>query len=136
MSHYWDSGQVKARLANLFKADLGFMKSANLAGQMVTRHWAQSSGNNYDQMTLGILVSSAQSLLDQDPASAESSVYLWCHQKVTSKRGSWFFSIGTTVPEIRAAYNWLMQKATALAEKTGETAFLEFCRSISESRKD
>jgi hypothetical protein len=128
MSQYGDTGQVKARLSELFKADIGFMKSANLAGEMVTRHWDHSWGDNYDQRALCILVSSAKSLLIHNPNSAENSVYLWCHQKATSKRSSWFFSIGTTAADVSTAYNWLTQKATSLAEQTGETIFLNCYR--------
>ena len=125
MSKFRDTGEVKRRISILFRDDLGFIKSANLAGQMVTQHWNHSVGDNYDQRALCILAASAGTLLNIHPASNEVMTYLWCHQKVTSKRGSFFFSIGTTDIERRAAHEWFMQKANVFAEQTKQTNYFQ-----------
>jgi hypothetical protein len=125
MSRYWDTGEVKSRLSGLFKAELGFMKSANLAGEMVTRYWNESHGENYDQRALCVLFKASRALLKQDPNSAESAIYLWCHQKATSQQKRWFFAIRTGPFDVLGAARWFITKATRFAEETGETKFLE-----------
>jgi hypothetical protein len=119
MAHYRDSGEVKSRISQLFKNDLGFTKSANLAGEMVTRHWRDCQGDNYEKHTLSILVASANALFDPIPNENELSVYLWCYQKVHEKRG-WFFSIKTSWDDRYKASKWFMEKARHFAQQTGQ----------------
>jgi hypothetical protein len=109
MSQYWDAGRVKSTLSELFN-ELGYVKSANLAGEMVTRHWGESRGDNYDQRALSVLVTSAMTLYNPFDNENERLTYLWCHQKIHKKRG-WFFSIATSRDDISAAFSWYMQKA-------------------------
>ena len=127
MTQYWDEGEVKLRLSNLFKPDLGFIKSANLAGEMATMSWfdvmQQYRDCNYEQKALVCLIAAANSLLQPHPPNS-ISVYLWCHQKVMAKRG-WFFSIGATAVDKLAACQWLLQKADVFADQTGQSKFLK-----------
>jgi hypothetical protein len=88
MSEYRDTGQVKARLSGLFKAELGFMKSANLAGEMVTKRRGDCRGDNYDQLALSVLVASAHILVSPFIKRDELLVYLWCHRKFIGRLGS------------------------------------------------
>jgi hypothetical protein len=130
VSESFDSGRVKAILAKLFKEDLGFIKSANLAGEMFKKHWEYSIeiGDNENQKALCILADAASMLtagVFYDPNVG--AVYLWCHQKATGKRGL-FFSIGTTESDKAAASIWLMKKAAAFATQTGETQYFRKLR--------
>ena len=128
VSEYFNSGRVKAILAKLFKEDLGFIKSANLAGEMLKKHWKHSIGDNKNQKALCILADAASMLNSfafYDPNVG--AVYLWCHQKATGKRGL-FFSIGSTKSDKSAASNWLMNKAAAFATQTGETQYFRKLR--------
>jgi hypothetical protein len=65
VSEFSDSGRVKAILAKLFKEDLGFIKSANLAGEMLKKHWENSIeiGDNSNQKALCILADAASMLI-------------------------------------------------------------------------
>lgn len=123
VSEYFDSGRVKAILATLFKKELGFIKSANLAGEMVNKHGKYSEGDNDNQKALCVLTDAA-SMLNAVAFydSNVGAVYLWCHQKATGKRWP-FFSIGTTHSDKLAASIWLMEKAAALATQTNETVY-------------
>jgi hypothetical protein len=111
-------------LSKLFKAELGFMKSANLAGEMVTRRWGESRGDNYDQRALSVLVASASALCDPTLNQSELVTYLWCHQKVHKNLGL-FSSVATAMGDRSAAAHWFMQKAKNLAEETRQTEFFK-----------
>lgn len=118
-----ERGTVKSRLSKLFKSELGFIKSANLAGKMVDKHWMNSHGENVNQKSLSVLVSAASTLkggIVQD--ADEISTYLWCHQKVTGKRGM-FFAIGTSLQDMMSAHIWYMMKGLTFAKEVGEEAF-------------
>ena len=124
MSKYFDAGEVKARLSKLFEANLGCIKSANLAGEMVTRHWDHSQSDNENQRALSVLVAAATTLHSDFADPNEIAVYLWSHQKATAKRGL-FFSIGTAESDKLKAYIWFIHKAEIFAEHTGESVFFE-----------
>jgi hypothetical protein len=127
MSEYRDAGQVKARLSGLFKAELGFMKSANLAGEMVTKHWSESRGDNCDQKVLSVLITSANALFSPFAKRDEVLAYLWCHQKVHRSIG-FFSTVATSDDDRTAAWKWFLQKAEDFAEKTGQAEFLDTLR--------
>ena len=121
MSKFRDTGEVKARLSGLFKPELGSIKSANLAGEMVTRHWAECRGDNYDQQALSILAASRNALFSPI-ITDELLVYLAGHQKAHRKIG-FFSGVKTTKDDRLAAADWFKQKATDFGEKTGQTWF-------------
>src|SRR6516225_12391315 len=59
-----DEGLVKAMLTSLFRSDLDFMKSANLAGHMTTNLWKETQRNttqpeNVAQIAISILISAS-----------------------------------------------------------------------------
>jgi hypothetical protein len=59
-----DEGLVKAMLANFFRSDLGFMKSANLAGHMTSNLWKEAQRNaiksdNVVQTAISILMNAS-----------------------------------------------------------------------------
>jgi hypothetical protein len=112
-------GESKAEW--LFKPELGFIKSANLAGEMVARHWGECRGDNYDQQALSILAASRHALFSPT-ITDELLVYLAGHQKAHRKIG--FLSpIKTSRDDRLAAADWFKRKATDFAEKTGLTQF-------------
>jgi hypothetical protein len=125
MSKFKDTGNLKITISNLFRAELGYIKSVNLAGGMVTRYFDSSLGENHDQKAIFILIAAAKNILCTFPPSTEIMTYLWCHQRVTSKRGRVFFSIGTKAFERIDAYGWYLRKAADLAEMTRQVRFLE-----------
>jgi hypothetical protein len=124
MSRYWDTGEVKARLSRLFKADVGSMKSAKLAGEMIRKHWGQRRGDNSDQQALSILVASANALFDPFLNKNELVTYLRCHQKVHRKYW-WRFSIQYAAIDRYHASKWFMEKARYFAQERRQTQFLE-----------
>lgn len=101
-----DKGQVKLILTKLFQNDLGFVKSANLAGEMLSRIWSFSQGDNNVQRAICVLLYAATRLgISAIPPffsdESEAAVYLWCHQKVVEKRKWWFFSVSDTRADTR-----------------------------------
>jgi hypothetical protein len=121
MSEFRDTGEVRARLSGLFKPELGFIKSANLAGEMVTRHWAESRGDNYEQ-ALSILAASRHALFSP-VITDELLVYLAGHQMAHQKIRFFSPSVKTSRDDRLAAADWFNQKATDFAQKTGQTQF-------------
>lgn len=129
MSQYWDTGEVKLRIANLFKADLGFMKASNLAGELVGASWPYVEERykdcNYEQKALVCLINAAKELFAEHRSETmRISTYLWCHQKVTLKRRWWFFSIKNSAADRSRAALWFVGKASALAIQTRQSEFL------------
>jgi hypothetical protein len=119
-----DSGQVKLILVRLFRNDLGFIKSANLAGEMLSRVWSHSEGDNHVQRAICVLIYAASNLTKFAPDEREVAIYLWCHQKVVGKKSWWFFSVSDTFSEREAASEWLIAKAAELARLSGEIDYV------------
>ncbi len=67
-----DEGQVKLILCRLFQNDLGFVKSANLAGEMLSRIWSYSEGHNNPQRAICTLIYAATRLR----ISGETPIFL------------------------------------------------------------
>jgi hypothetical protein len=122
MSKFRDTGEVKARLSGLFKPELGSIKSANLAGEMVTRHWAECRGDNYDQQALSILALSRHALFSPT-ITDELLVYLAGHQLAHRKIRFFSLSVKTSRDDRLAAADWFKQKAMDFEQKTGLTHF-------------
>lgn len=76
MSNYFDTGGVKALLSTLFRSELGFIRSANLAGEMIKIGW-NSKGENLNQRTLAVLLEAASQL--NSSYYGYSDVLLYCH---------------------------------------------------------
>ena len=120
----FEEGHVKALLASLFRSDLGFVKSANLAGHMTSNllketQWKGATPGNVAQAAISILMSASAY-----PYGSRSDVayYLCSHQKAFGKRG-WFFSIDHSEQAKLAASKWYKQKAQELARLQGEQTF-------------
>jgi hypothetical protein len=120
----YEKGRVRALLASLFRPDLGFVKSANLAGHMTSNlwtetHWKGTSPGNVAQAAIAILMSASAYPYR---SRSDVAVYPWCHQKALGKRG-WFFSIDHSEPAKLAASEWYKQKAQELTHLEGEETF-------------
>jgi hypothetical protein len=103
--------QVKLKLSQLFKPELGFIKSANLAGAIIKYGGSNYRASNENQMVISLLL---------DAASILPRELLWCHQKATGKKG-WLFKVGTSPADYSAAQSWYSKKAEEFAEQIGET---------------
>jgi hypothetical protein len=119
-----DKAQVKLILSQVFRSDLGFIKSANLAGEMLSRIWSDSEGDNNVQRAICVLIYAASNLTRFPPDESEAAVYLWCHQKVVGKKRWSFFSVSDTFSDREAASEWLIGKAAELASQSGEIDYL------------
>lgn len=120
-----DRAQVKLILTQLFRNDLGFIKSTNLAGEMLSRVWSHSEGDNNVQRAICVLIYAATRLgISTIPPhfsdESEAAIYLWCHQKVVRKKRWWFFTVSDTGADRKAASEWLVMKAAKLAAMSGE----------------
>ena len=119
-----NKAQVKLILSQVFRNELGFIKSANLAGEMLSRVWSYSEGDNNVQRAICILIYAASNLTRILPDESEVAVYLWCHQKVVGKKRWWFFSVSDTFSDREAASEWLIAKAAELASLSGEIDYV------------
>ena len=117
-----NKAQVKLILSQVFRNELGFIKSANLAGEMLSRVWSYSEGDNNVQRAICILIYAASNLTRILPDESEVAVYLWCHQKVVGKKRC--FSVSDTFSDREAASEWLIAKAAELASLSGEIDYV------------
>jgi hypothetical protein len=117
-------GQVKIILASRFRSELGFIKSANLAGLMISRLWVESTGQNHAQRSISILLLASSYLFRTYGNQTDIASYLWCHQKASGKKG-WFFRISSDQSSIRRASVWYFTHARQLAKELGEEAFFQ-----------
>ncbi len=118
MSKYRDTRKVKARVRRLFRAELGFLKSAKLARKMVIRRWGERRSDNYDQQALSVLIASANALRNPLLNRDELLIYLACHQKANRKIG-FFSKVATSGDDRLAASKWFFQKAEDFARRAG-----------------
>jgi len=118
-----DKVQVKLIISRVFRSELGSIKSANLAGEMLSKLWSHSEGDNNVQRAICILIYAASNLTRVDPDDNELAIYLWCHQKAVGKRG-WFFSVSKKFSDREAASEWMVGKAAELASLSGEIDYV------------
>lgn len=113
------TGQIKLKLSKLFKSELGFIKSANLAGEIIKlgHGGGDYRASNENQFVLSYLIQ-ATSILKHAPAFE----LLWCHQKATGNN-IWFFKIGTSASDLSSALDWYLKKAKGFAEQCGEAEY-------------
>jgi hypothetical protein len=120
-----DEGFVNVMLASLLRSDLGFMKSANLAGHMTSNLWKEAQRNttkpvNVAQIAISILMSASACPYH---SGSDADRYLWGHQRATGKGRLWFSSIDHTEEAKLAASIWYRQKAHELSRLQGEETF-------------
>jgi hypothetical protein len=69
--------QVKLKLSQLFNPELGFIKSANLAAEIIKYGSSNYSASNENQMVISSVLKAASTMPRE---------LLWCHQKATGKK--------------------------------------------------
>ena len=120
-----NEGLVRAMLANFFRSDLGFMKSANLAGHMTSKLWKEAQRNavkpeNVAQTAISILMCASAYPYG---SSSDDDRYLWGHQRATVKARPWSSSIDHAEQAKLAAAKWYREKARELSQLQGEETY-------------
>ena len=120
-----DEGLVKAMLANFFRSDLGFMKSANLAGHMTSNLWKEAQRNAVDPENVAQTAISILMCASAYPyhSGSDDDRYLWGHQRASSKARLWSSSIDHTEQAKLAAAKWYREKARELSQLQGEETY-------------